>query len=331
MKKTAVWIGLTVGLLIVIFPLSILVYLIITAPRVDELTLTVEPVEQVNYNNYLCYNQVDYKGNRFAWQKTSVFNTELTLLTDSGEVSELAGVSAPFQLLEDRVLSIERGVLMQRMLDSDQAKSIADNVSSFIALEDAVLYLSDDTLMRYDWQNGNVKSLGENIYCFFIRQEQVYAVDADGQISSLEADGTWSKLCKLEIPGYPFRVMPLENCVVYEHQSQVYFVDLANGDAETVALSDHRYATNIVPFICDDTRLFVSFQATSADGSIVTEEEHPDNGVWFIDPQTREKKKLCDDAFDQLYLFEGNRLFAVRNNELFQIDIDTGLVTQISG
>ena len=225
---------------------------------------------------------------------------------------------------------IKNGNLNQRIYSNTQDIRIAVNVSSFIAFKNGVLFLTEDTLFQYDWCTASSNAIGENVYSFFIHHNYIYVVDYDGNLMRLETDGTWVKLYTFQVPSYPFYVMPQGGTVIYRAYNELRFVDLATGKTEAVRLANDNYANNRVNFICDDSRLFVSFQATTTNGSIVTDVQNTSNGVWFIDPKTKEMEKLCDDVFEQLYLFDANQLFGVKNDHLFQINIETGLVTKVS-
>lgn len=327
MKKNVLCIILIVGILVALLSLGFTIYIV---QKPDDITLTVEPVEQVNYNNYLNDNQLDFKGNHFAWLNRSVFNSQLTLLTNNGEVSNISGVSAPFQLLKDRIVFIKNRTLQSHMINSQDNQMLAENVSSFIALPDIVLYQSDGHLYRYDWDGGKSLLLYENVQQFYIHQDQVYVIDSSFRLVRQNTDGTWTELVTLSVNALPVRFLQQGDFVVYNEINRLVFVDITTGATEVVQLVDGGYANNRMNFICDDARLFVSFQATTTDGSLVTDIDHVNNGLWSINPQTKEKTKLCEDVFEQLYLFEGNHLFGVRNNDLFQIDINTGAVTKVS-
>lgn len=327
MKKKVLCIGLAIGLLVVG---SLLVCLLINSARPVRITMDVKPAGQINYNNYIVDNRLDYKNNQFAWQNNSLFGSKLTLLSDSDTPSVLSGITAPFQLLKDRVVFIKNGNLLVRMLSGKQDKCISEKTTSFIAREDAVLYLSEGMLLQYNWFDQNTSVLGENVYQFFIHQDQLYVVNLDEQLLRLEQNGTWCKLYAFQMTSYPFCVMPQGNSVVYLKNNELQYVDILTGISETVCLTDGNYANNRINFICDDNSLFVSFQATETDGSIVKDVDHANNGVWSVDHQTKEKEKVCNETFSQLYLFEGNQLFGVKDDKLYQIDTESGNVTQIS-
>ena len=330
MKKKALWISLAIGFLALIILFGILAYFFIDARKADELMLNIEPASQINYNNYIYYNQVDFKGDQFAWQKSSIFGSKLTLLDKSGESSVLNGVNAPFQLLENRVVFKKNGSLWQRAFSTMQDKLIAKDVFCFIAMEHTLFYVAENTLFQYKWNDGKITSLGENAYSVFLHQDQIHMLDMDGQLMRLEPDGTWNKLCSIPVTSLPYCVMSYGEYVIYKQENNLIMVDPNTSEAEIVRITDHPNATDHVSYICDDSRLFVSFQATKSDGSIVRNVDYEDNGVWNIDYETKEKRKICDEAFYQLYLFEGNQLFGVKDNHLYRIDIDTGRVTEIS-
>ena len=72
-----------------------------------------------------------------------------------------------------------------------------------------------------------------------------------------------------------------------------------------------------------------SFQATRTDGSIVTDAESSDNGVWIVDPVIWETQKLCEETFGELYLF-GDTLIGRDDDGAYQISMKTGELTRIS-
>lgn len=307
--------------------MGILLTLFVQSRKADTLDMDVVPISQVNYNNYIIDNRLDYKGNRVAWQNSSLFGEKLTLLNKKGEYSVIQEGAESFQLLQERVIFLKNGKLIQHSFWEGQNYTIADNVSSFVAMEQAVFYLADSALFQYSWAQKNTVLLKSNIDSFYVHKETVYIIEAKGhkgQLMRLKDDGSWQDLCLIQIPFYPLYVMPQGDYVISQSGNELRYINIYTGITETVRLAEGDYINNRINFICDDDYLYVSFQATETDGSIVKNIANDNNGVWSADFQTKQKRKICDDVFDRLYLFEGNRLFGVKSNQLYQINTGNG-------
>ena len=327
MKKRTIFISVIVGIGIL---LAIGLWFALDTLKPEHLEINVKPVQSVNYNNYVLDNCLDCKKGVLAWQSNSLFLPKLTLISQHDDVSALLGITAPFQLLDDRVVYIKNGTLKVTHLNNKQDEQIAKDVSSFIATENRILYLSEDFLLQYEFDTKEKCVLGDNVYQFIMYQEKVYVVGIDSQLKLLETDGSWSIIYTFKETDVPLYVMMYENAVVYLQLNELKFVDLYTGQIESVRLSDDNYANNRICYICDNDSLFVSFQATKTDGSIVRDIDHPYNGVWSVNLHTKEKKKLIGETFQQLYLFDATLLFGVQDSQLYQISLDNGDVIRIS-
>lgn len=327
-KRLFAYLGAGV-LLIIVFAVSSS-YLVHKAREVEALHIQVCPIAQVNYNNYIADNKLDYKGNQFAWQNGYAFASKMTVLNSNGEYTVHSGITNPFQILDDCVVYKQGDKLLQRSLSNQQEQCIAREVSDFVATENAVFYLAGSTLFQHSWMDRNTAKLKDNIVQFYIHNDQLHVIDQNGYLMRLEVDGTWQDLCMLQITEYPFCVMPQGNFVISLRCNELVYTDIYTGATETICLSKGHYGNNRICFICDDQQLFVSFQATQTDGSIVRDIPHTDNGIWCVNFQTKQIDKLCNDTFDQLYLFAEKQLFGVKDNQLFQIDTEIGDVEIIS-
>lgn len=324
MKK--VIIGVCILALLFIF-MSILL-IIINCRNAEVPTIDVISINTVNYNNYILDNQLDYKNIGFAYHTDTLFDSKLTLLNESGDCAVYSQIAKPFQLLDDRIVFIDNCNLLQRKFSSNRNQRIAENVSRFIALEEAVYFLSGSTLFEYRLDH-NTRRLKDNVCFFYVHREQIYVVEDSGQLICLGNNGLWQTLCVIPIQSYPFWAMPQGDFLIFLQANELHFVNIYTGITEVVPLVQSNYANNRIHFICDDDQLFVSFQATETNGSLVTDIEHEHNGVWIIDSHTKQLRRICADVFDQLYLFDNNHLFGVKNNQVYQIDTETGNLTAL--
>lgn len=288
----------------------------------------VEFVEQVNYNNYLFENRMDHKGGVLAFQSRSLIGQQLTVYTDDGDASSIGGITSPFQICGGDIFYIKNGALKQRIIDSGAELVISEDVTSFIAMDTKVYYLSAGALFVHE--HGTTRLLGKELLQFYIHKDWVFAIGQDGSLSKLEQDGGWTSVCTIQIDGYPFWAMPMGDNLICSTAGALQIIDIQTGDEKTLSWRDDASANDRIVFICDDAHLYVSYQATQTDGSVVKDIEDPSNGVWSVDPETLEYEQLCEATFEELYLFDGDLLYGVRDDTLFLIDTGAGTLLEVA-
>ena len=87
--------------------------------------------------------------------------------------------------------------------------------------------------------------------------------------------------------------------------------------------TDRCWANDKVIPTCDETHLYFSFHATKTNGSIVTKVKSKNNGVWYVNTETKEIRKICDMYFEDLFLCD-DVLLGASGKSLYRIDVETG-------
>lgn len=291
--------------------------------------LTIPATERINYNNYLLENPLDHKGDYTVWERFSLLGEQVLLSSSSGEVEALSGVTTPCQIWENHIFFLRKDALLQKPLKGGNERNIADSVSSFIVAEGSVYYLCRGELFSRDLTTGSVQLLADKIYLFYFHNNQVFVMDETGVVSCLEPDDHWRTVCTIRFGHYPFLMMPQREYVIDSLGYGLRYTNTSDGSTTIVPLINNEYVNHRISFISDEDRTFVSFHATETEGSMVSEVDHPSNGVWVIEPETKIPKKICGETFDGLYLFGEEGLFGTRNDVLYQINPYTGQVTRM--
>ena len=306
----------------------ILLVLIIQDDKNGIVEMSVLPVSQVNYNNYIIDNTIDYKGVCFGWQNSKLLGSKLMVTTANDQLITVSGVVEPFQLVNNGVLFLKRGTLIQASLENKQKNTIAENVSRFVAVETSCYYLSEGVVYQYNYKKQTAEAWKENTSFIYVYKDLLYVIDQNGCLMRYEG-GVWKVLCQLKISSYSFYLMPQNDEVVFVEGNALQYVNVYTGKKETISLLEGAYSNNRICYICDDSKLYVSVQATKTDGSIVKNVDDENNGTWRVDYGTKELHRLCDDTFEQLYLFEGNQLFGEKNGHIYKIDTESGVLKKI--
>lgn len=291
-----------------------------------------EELATVNYNNYLQDNLIDYKGNMFACLEKELFASKLVLTDNMGDTKQVDGIYAPFQLYKDCVVFLKGNQLRLKELTEGNTLKIASGVQHFLVYKDLVLYLSEmNQLYAYDLLQEEQRLLYEDVIQYCMHQEKLFVVDKNDMLVELSlSDNSKKEICSLEIQAYPFTIMSQGQYLVIDYApNSLGFLDIESSEIKSFSLTDSQYANHKITFICDDSYVFFSFQATKTNGSIVTDIVDDNNGVWKINPQTLEKEKIVSETFDTLYLFEEKLLFGTKNNMIYKIDIEDKQITRI--
>ncbi len=301
-------------------------------------TLNVMPqtFDGVNYNNYLEDNRLDYKDGTIAWLDYALFNPKLIYKDGKGEQTVLTGVRSPFQLTGSGVAYIKNGDLILKDTDSKKTVTAAEDVKRFLVFGDRIIYsaLTDADNYRYglyvyDMSRNAKKKIYENVEWFYINGGRLFAVNGEYTLFELSFDsGDAKEIIRLPVKSLPVFFMPIGEKLMYSLDG-IYIFDTDTGREKKIAFSDGTYVNDKIRFICDDSRVFVSFCATKTDGSVVMDIDDDANGLWSIDPVTLEKVKICSDVFDRLYLF-GDTLFGAKENGLYRIDVQTKQIKKIT-
>lgn len=274
--------------------------------------------------------------------------SQLTILDDAGNYTYLNGITPPFQLFGDKVVYEKYGNLMMRDIATGKNERIARNVDIFIAYDQSIYYLTyytwnqqeqsgSNALFAYDLMSGETRTMHKNISTFYIKNEKVYAFSFDGSFGiedlmemPLEG-GEAKKLHEFHASSLPYHVKACQEYIVYKEDNGIVFENIHTGKKQSVTVAKREYIRNRIDFICDDKFVYVSYQTTKANGSIVSAIEDEANGLYKIDPQTLAIEKLSSETYDFLYLFDGDQLFANKGNKLFKLDCETGQATELTG
>lgn len=275
---------------------------------------------KANYNNYVSDNMFDCRNNRAAWQSNVFFNSKLTISDGEGNNLVIRGKTESFQLLDNKFVFLKKGDLFYCLYSNEKKQLIAKDISKFVATEKRVYYISNNTLFEFNFDNQKSNKLKSKIDFIYYHKDKLFVIAQNGQLFSFNSEGKWQTLCKLEIDFLPMNFMPQNDFIISEVGNEFKYTNIYTGVTETISIVKDNYENNKICYICDDNLLYVSFQSTKTNGSFVKDVDSEMNGLWCYDYQNKKTKKISNDVFEQLYLFEDNNLFGVKNNKLYRVE-----------
>ena len=327
-----------------IIPIAIVLLLAITFTVFSvinskvSVAFTPSKISGVNYNNYTNENSIDYKDNKFAYIESNLFGSKLLIKDDAGKITSLKGVTAPFQLTEDGVAFIKNQDLYLQKLDEQKPTLIEKQVAKFYVYNNDIIYSTifqwntnkkqPSKLLVYNVGTKKIKTLHKDISDFCLGNDKVYVDytdyenDIENFIEISLKDFKVKKIAQIEIQSYPFGFQANNKKIVLHHITNTFtFIDPETKEIKNVRAHKSEHANDLIIFVLDNENLYFSYQATNTNGSLVSDENDETNGTYKIDLKTYEKQKITDEVFDELYLFENNQLFGIKDKQIININI----------
>ena len=296
------------------------------------------PVSSVNYNNYINGNLVDCRDGYLALYRYGVIRNTLVLYDGEGIVTTVSNADEGFQIFRKQLFYVKNNKLKAFDIPSGQTTEIAKNVAAFIVHTDGIYYLTEPgpesdswlgSVQKYDWGTKSHRTVYENVRQFYVYSDTLYLMDGEDALIEISPSGEARELVQFQPAVYPYTVAAQgKKLLSIGANDDLLILDTATGEKRTISIQEGTYSNNRIHFVCDDTRTFVSFQATQTNGSVVTDRDSELNGVWQIDIDTQTKRKVCDTYFESLYLCDGV-LMGVKDNGLYRIDMDTGEIQSL--
>ena len=286
--------------------------------------------QKVNYNNYSNQmNRIDVNDRYIAIHRTVLWKSCIVVWDKNRNPIDLVPADCGFRL-EGNDLYYSKGIsvykldlstkvkekldvstskffvndgniVWQALLDSKSAIKSKDNINDTVTLvETSKRYWVCDDLVYY------TQGAEDNLYVFSLSSQEEKLIGAlkDSNFDALLFQG---------------------ECLLYEAMKDGTLNVINTGTHEQTEIK-----LSIAPFYwadkvitnCSAEHIFLSFQSVAVDGSFVSNKEHVNNGLWYIDPETYEQRKISDLVFDSLFMTD-DYLFGTIGNDLYAVDLET--------
>ena len=302
--------------------LTVIIYIIFRT-NAKNITISIDNLEQVNYNNYVMKNSIDYRYGKFIYSYDTALSSVLTVVDEKNILQNYRNIGEQFQLMNSEVVFLKDGNLFMGL---NTKTKIATNVDSFVVLENGIIYSAlsntyEQNLYWYDISVNQAKKIDNDIAAYCVDDNRCVTVNSDGWLNVHSIENS-AKTIKIDIPAFPFHFMLQGDKIVYEHQNSLRLVNLYSGEKQEISFTKRSHANDDFTFICDKEQIFVSFCARSTNGSIVSDVKDKLNGLWRINLLTSQTEKISDETYDELFLV-GDVLFGIFENDVYQISTST--------
>ena len=310
----------------------------------DEIDYTPINISRINYNNYINNDLLlDYKDGQIAIVKRNIFSSKLLVKDIDGNTNSYDISTSNMQIQENYIAYIEEGVLYLLNTKTDENIQMSNNIAEFILMDDRIIYVcgkyheygdyNKNKVFSYSFLDEESELLAEDVEQIFVKNDCVYAVvvinknrirkriinvDLAYEVTNIEVDSVFF-----------YKMLPCGDKIIVENNAGVTIIDEETGQINEVFLSERRWATNHIDFICNDQKIFVSLEVIKVDGPFRNVVNDEGNGLWMIDPISHETKKISDTVYDRLFLFNDTELVGVLDGKAYKIDITTGEATEI--
>ena len=284
-----------------------------------------------NWNNYAENNNfIDISDTYVAQLTTLLWSSEITMRNKDGVEKVIKDASAGFQIREDSLYYRTDSDLYCFNFITEENTLVKEGVIKF-CIQNNVLYakIADATgqaLLRKDLTSGNETKITEKVYRFWIQEDVLYVVpnELEKELHIYNLDGTKQKIISYPIPDLANHTLYLWN----EKTADFCWPTLEMVDLSTSYLSRKRLFQNYegpsphTVIAASEEHFFISFQTLKYDGSFVSDVDDPQNGLWYIESETYEQRKISDLVFDSLFMTD-DYLFGTIGNDLYAVDLET--------
>ena len=296
------------------------------------LTFSLKESNVINYNNYTnCisndYN-LDYRDGKFALSEPTLFGSKLTIFDTDEKTNVYRKFSSYFQLCGKQIVYLNSGDLF--LSNFDTQTMIASKVDTYVAHKEGIVYsinvgeTEQFSIYWYDFESQNHVLVTENAVQYCLSDDKLAVLTEDSWITVYTKEEA-EKYLQIEIDKWPFDFQLCNNQIVYlNSECHLKIVGLDTKELHTVKLNESSLSNSRIAYICNDEQIYCSFQATHTNGSIVNSIAMKTNGIWVINSVTLEKRKICDETFERLYLFDSDLLIGIKDGDAYQIDVTTG-------
>lgn len=333
MKKLIIASIILVPALVLI--LVVLTYFLKTPVQQSRPQLLQNVSENYNYSNYVDNNNHIDKNDRYCavWSE-QLFGSSITVWDNENNQQTISDASPGFQLNQDYLYYRVKTDLYRRNLLTGEPELLQKRVYKFY-IEGDLLFVSlvNGDLLEKNMKTNEQFAISEECDDFWIDGDKVYYT---------------KEICR-EL--YEFSISGRENQYLTFSQDQIFsplfcgrnrvFVDsfLENFyvyDTETSLQKSIKFPIESLAAGVDrvvlngsKNKIFISYQARKANGSVVSSRDSEETGLWCLDMETEEKVKISDMIFDSMYMTE-DFLFGTVGNDIYSIDLKTFEVQKVN-
>ena len=299
----------------------------------------------VNRNNY-DYNSFDYQNGRFAYLDYRFLKKELILVDTEGNHKYVSGIDEEFSIAENKIIFIKNPnfgnnyKLMSKNIDTGKTELLSDWVLNFVIYDNNIIYEQNITSENFDGlYNSNSLNIcdlnGEDrrILCkdidnYCVNGDSLYIVTDDDNprlISISLKDFSHEDIMPIDYGFVPFMMSSGDRLLFYVDNG-FELLNLQTKEFKNLGLD---FTAKKIDFICDENGIYLTLQNVKYNGSLVSDVESEDNGLWKINLETFEKEKILSDVFWDLYLAGNGQLFGTLDGVPYLIDTETKQIQKI--
>ena len=278
----------------------------------------------------------DYGYGKFAYLDRKIFLNELAIIDSTGNCKYFSGIGDKFKIYKDKIIFIKNDKLWSKDIDTGTTIFLSDNTRDFIVYNNKVIYQKLDPytyiadLYLCDLNGGNQRILCKHIDNYCINGDSLYIITANADPRLILISLTDFSYEEVMPFGYGFvnSMMVCGNNLLFYSNYDLKLLDLTTLKINDLKIDDF-IRGNKIDFVCDENSIYLTFQYVRYNGSLVSDVESEDNGLWKINLETCEKEKILSDVFWDLYLAGNGQLFGTLDGVPYLIDTETKQIQKI--
>jgi len=299
-----------------------------------------------NWNNYAGYNnKIDVTDTYVAHLTSSIFSSKITMWNRDGAAKIITEAEPGFCIDGDFLYYKDEKKLYRFNYLTEEKELLSDDVSDFF-VQDEVLYIQtlrlneeDPELDGYRLHKRDLSTdeeilVAKDSFKFWVHNDVLYHTEGFPDDILYLKNPAGDALGTVDFP-----ILELFSHTLYFWQGKAvscWDKDLILTDfkdktqTEVELFQDYEDGTGRLVYAVSDEMFFFSWQSLEYYGSFIFDidnEEH--NGLWYVEPETYEQRKVCDLVFDSLFMTD-DYLFGTVENDLYAVNLETFEVQEVN-
>ncbi|MBP3300080.1 MAG: PQQ-binding-like beta-propeller repeat protein [Clostridia bacterium] len=326
-----------ISLGVILFLLFVVVLLWFFVPRKIPNVLISSNYSKTNSNNYIRNeNFLDKSDDCVAIWNTRLFIPCITVWEKDGARRTVYGVNK-FMLDNGYLYYLDGNSLYRMSIDTGASDVVMDPVYDFYVHNNNLVYISgvEGRFLFQNFSTGQKKEIAEDVYCFWVNGDLIYYVGETNRelvVYSLNTGVVDSFNTSYTVNPYYDDLYFYEDTVVHfdDISDSINILNLNSFQEKDISLFGEPIPDqNHIRIAVNDKYLYLSFQKRNSSGSVVWNvSDLETNGLWCIDLESGEKKRISEKTFDSLFVTDSHLFGITPLQELYSVDLKTFIVTK---
>lgn len=282
-----------------IWILTLIVCFFSGCSKSGDVNIDFSDLKDVNYNNYSILNKIDIKDNTLAVVQRHIGYEELKIYNANSKSASISSKEiTQCQIDKQDVYYIEDDILYSYNKKTTEIEMVLENIHSFVVLNNSIVCYTFDCEIKFLDNDYNVVFSISDAFVSAVTEDAVYYTDVNRVLYVVSViNFEIEELATFDVDVHSCDMNVIGNKLVIEQHKYFLIYDILQAQITKISLSlpsatEAGVDYSIRNFICNDNYIYYTLYALKYHGSFSWAVNSDLNGVYSIDLNTMEEKKL---------------------------------------